>query len=475
MRIWHVNTEDVGGGAARVAMSLAQAQAARGHDVSLIVGRRSSGERFVTELPGDAARGRWARALHGAAARLKSANGKVPGTWRLGAACDWLAEPGRQRAIARGAEDFDYPGTRRLLDRVRDADDRPDVLHLHNLHGGYFDLRLLPELSHAVPTVVTLHDAWLFSGHCAHGLGCDRWVTGCGSCPDLSIYPVVRRDDTAMNWQRKRDILGRSRLYVTAPARELMDKFDRSIAKAGAVDARVIYHGIDTGVFTPGSRVAARRAVGLEGDEPVLLFAARGIRRSVWKDYATLRDAVATVAKRLGRGVRFVALGEDGPDETIGEARVRFVPFERDPARVAEYYRAADAYIHAAKQEVWGLTITEAMACGCPVVATAVGGIPEQVVDGRTGFLIPVGDAGAMADAIARLLDGPALRRRLADEAAAHVRGWLTLDRQVDDYLDWYSHAVSPRSHSGAKADSGDREGRGNGGSRGGRGFARAA
>jgi glycosyltransferase involved in cell wall biosynthesis len=73
------------------------------------------------------------------------------------------------------------------------------------------------------------------------------------------------------------------------------------------------------------------------------------------------------------------ALGENAPAEDVGGAELRFVPYQKDPETVARCYQAADVYVHAACAEVWGLTITEALACGTPVVATAVGGIPEQV------------------------------------------------------------------------------------------------
>jgi hypothetical protein len=55
--------------------------------------------------------------------------------------------------------------------------------------------------------MLTLHDAWLLSGHCAHSFDCQRWKTGCGECPDLDVYPASPRDATACNWRRKREIL----------------------------------------------------------------------------------------------------------------------------------------------------------------------------------------------------------------------------------------------------------------------------
>src|SRR3990172_6801419 len=109
--------------------------------------------------------------------------GPAPGGGRgLGEA---VADRARWAARLRGREDFNFPGTAALLELPGRT---PDALHLHNLHGGYFDLRALPALTARVPAVLSLHDAWLLSGHCAHSFDCGRWETGCGECPALWIY-----------------------------------------------------------------------------------------------------------------------------------------------------------------------------------------------------------------------------------------------------------------------------------------------
>ena len=194
----------------------------------------------------------------------------------------------------------------------------------------------------------------------------------------------------------------------------------------------------------------------------VLLFTANGVRRNMFKDYQTMKTAVARVAERMqGQRLLFIALGEDSPAERIGQAEVRFVPYQKDPEAVARYYHAADVYIHAARAEVCPLTITEALACGTPVVATAVGGIPEQVkgleisnfglwnsdlnsygMHEATGVLVPPGDAEAMAASIEQLLTNNSLRRRLGENAALDAAKRFDLKRQADDYLEWYSALV---------------------------------
>jgi len=110
--------------------------------------------------------------------------------------CTLIGQPGRWLDLQLGKEDFSFPDTRHLFHKVGDL---PGIVHAHNLHGGYFDLRVLPWLSRQVPVILTLHDAWLLAGHCAHSFDCQRWKSGCGQCPNLSIPPVAKRDATASN------------------------------------------------------------------------------------------------------------------------------------------------------------------------------------------------------------------------------------------------------------------------------------
>ena len=121
------------------------------------------------------------------------------------------------------------------------------------------------------------------------------------------------------------------------------------------------------------------------------------------------------------------------------------MPYQKDPKVVARYYQVADVYIHAARADTFPNTVLEALACGTPVVATAVGGIPEQVEDGVTGFLMPPGDAEAMAEAIITLLTDDALRMRLGRNAAEDAQRRFTLNRQVEAYLGWYEELVANR------------------------------
>jgi glycosyltransferase involved in cell wall biosynthesis len=443
LAILQVATTDIGGGAESVAWNLFRSYRSDGHRSWLVVGRKWSGDPDVLPISGDGGDSRRTRAWRSSSRRLLPLLRKVRGAGRVERLARGAVDSLSSWERLLGHEDFGYPATFGLLGLPAE---RPTIVHCHNLHGRYFDLRALPWLSSQVPTIVTLHDAWLLSGHCAHSFGCERWETGCGECPNLSVYPAIRRDATAFNWQRKREIYAKSRIYVSTPCEWLMEKVQRSMLAPAIVEARVIHNGLDLSVFQPADRQSARATLGIPQDSRVLLFTAYSIRRNPWKDYGTLRSAVAQVAERMdGQHVLCVALGEDAPAERVGAAELRFVPHQKDPAVVACHYQSADVYVHPARAETMSLAITEALACGTPVVATAVGGIPEQVAEGRNGFLVPPGEARAMADAVVRLLGDETLRRSLSRNAAEDARRRFDLKRQVDAYVSWYRE-ISARS-----------------------------
>ncbi len=433
-----VSTSDRAGGAEQIALSLLRGYGAAGCHAALAVGAKFSANPAVYEIP----RGFVRQPLGEITRELLAREVRV---WpklahQLFRLADWPNEIDRWR----GHEPFHYPGTRRLLEL---PGFRPQIVHAHNLHRDYFDLRFLPVLAARVPLVLTAHDAWLASGHCAHSLGCERWRSGCGRCPDLLIPPAVRRDATAFNWERKRAIYGRTRLRLATPSRWLLEKLERSILAPAIVESRVIPNGIDLAKFHPGDQLAARARLGLPNDADILLFTALSIRENAWKDYATMRGAIGRLAQtRRRRRLVFLAVGDDSPNETLEGAEIHFVPFLDDPKQVADFYRAADLYLHAARADTFPTSILEALASETPVVATAVGGIPEQVIDRETGILTPPGDAQAMANAAGNLLNAPETRRAMSLRAGEEARRRFGDERMMAEYLDWFAQILCDKA-----------------------------
>lgn len=451
MRILQVNTFETGGGAEAVALGLHDSYRKQGHDAWMAVGRRRGdnlpdGVRVIDPCLGG---GVWRRRLMGLAARIETRFPFLPGagTLRL------LARPEGWASRLLGYEDFDFPATAHLAEL---APQPPDIIQCHNLHGGYADPRRLSRLSGKSGLVLTLHDCWSFTGHCAHFFDCQKWRSGCGDCPDLTIPHAIAHDRTRANWRRKQEAFQAARPYVAVPSQWLADQVGKSLLAGALRELRVIPNGVNQVFFDETSQDAARAELGLPNDGTrILLFAANTTRQNIWKDFRTLNDALARLAAQPGMDkLLFVALGEAAPEECVGRTRLLFVPHESDPARVALYYLAADIYVHAARAETFSLTIAEAMAAGRPVVATGVGAVPERILalghattmPGQrrygaaeaTGMLTQPFDAQALSQAMAFLLGDESLRKQLGVNGRALALQHYRQELQAQAYLDWF-------------------------------------
>jgi len=441
LRILGINVYDRRGGASYIAYQIHGGCRSRGHASYLYVGWKRTKDPGVTALPNLAFRGAWARFWGRASGLLKPLAGAIPGAGFLSELTEACGRPLAAFRSKLGICDFDFPSTSRILESFPHP---PDIIHCHNLNGRFFDLRALASLSASIPTVLTLHDAWALSGLCGHSLDCERWVSGCGECPHMkTLYSEVRADMSAVNWRLKRDIFARCRLSVAAPSRWLMEKVDRSILEQAIVRKKVIPHGVDLEVFSPGDISAARAIWDIPRDALVVLAVGTMITKNRWKDYPTAAAAFVRASERLvPRRSVLVCLGESRPAERRGGAEIRFIAPQTDRARIAELYRACDVYLHAALADNFPTAILEAFACGKPVVATAVGGIPEEVDDGKTGFLCPLRDEAAMGEALVRLLTDNRLREAFGRNAREEAQRRFDQERLVDDYLRWYREII---------------------------------
>lgn len=371
----------------------------------------------------------------------------------------WIADPNGLKDIILGREFFGFPGTWEIMDLIPC---KPDIIHCHNLHGGYFDLRVLPWLSKQVPVLITLHDAWLLSGHCAHSLECAGWETGCHQCPDLTIYPPIRRNTSNFNWFRKRQIFLKSSLFIASPSQWLMNKVKKSILAPAMVDSRIIPHGVDVRIFHPGDKYAARDILDIPLDINVLLIIGDIMRSNLWKDFKTFRTALEGL--KIHRKTWLLCLGVIRKNQKIGNVEVRFFDFQKDRRFISYFYRASDLYIHPAKADTFPNTILESLACGTPVISTPIGGIPEQVkgwngicglsdrlkpgmnrydMDEATGALIPSGDARLMTLCIQILLKDDRLRSTLAKNAACDAQKRFDHEDQVEGYMRLYADILT--------------------------------
>jgi glycosyltransferase involved in cell wall biosynthesis len=226
--------------------------------------------------------------------------------------------------------------------------------------------------------------------------------------------------------------------------------------EAGGVPSdriRVIRSAVDPERLRPGTpREVVRESLGAEPDEPCLLVAAALVQR---KGVDVAIDALALLAREELAPPLWVAGA--GPQQAALERRARRrgvagqVRFLGRRDEVADLLGACDVFVLPSRHEGLGVAALEAMALGCPVVASRVGGLAEAVVHERTGLLVRPGDASALAEALARILGDAALRARLGAAGPALVAERHSAEALVDAYQALYLEVLGAAARPGGR------------------------
>jgi len=164
-----------------------------------------------------------------------------------------------------------YPYGWRLLEHPEFK--KADIVHYHLIHNRFISLTSLPDLFKAKPSVFTIHDPWIFSGHCVYSLGCDKWKTGCGSCPDLNINFKMEKDNTSMMWNIKKEILSGLNFDIVVASQYMLRMVKDSPITQNNPNVHVIPFGINLDTFTQDiDREKVRKSFGIPPDSFVLFF-----------------------------------------------------------------------------------------------------------------------------------------------------------------------------------------------------------
>jgi glycosyltransferase involved in cell wall biosynthesis len=307
----------------------------------------------------------------------------------------------------------------RLLRRLR-----PHVLHTHTAKAGALGRVAALLVPGARPPVVV---------HTYHG----HVLTGYFSRLSSRVFLEVER------------LLAQVTNVLVAVSPEVRDDLVR-LGVAPASKFTVIRLGLDLErriEAPPGARERVRAELGIAVDSFVVSWLGRmtGIKR--------VDDLLRAFAELRGRGVDAVhLLLGDGPDrpelETlaaelgIGDA-VRFTGFRAD---VGSIYHASDVVALSSANEGTPVSLIEALAAGCPVVTTDVGGAFDVVDEGRAGVLVPFGDLRAFADALEDLARSPGRRRELGEAGRRHVLARYSVERLLDDVDELYRSLLAAKA-----------------------------
>ncbi len=326
---------------------------------------------------------------------------------------------------------FSYFGTKKLIRKCKKFN--PDVIHLHNLHAFCINLPLLFRYikKNNIPVVWTLHDCWTFTGHCPYFVmaNCDKWKTECHHCPQLSIYPKSRVDNTKMAHKlKKKWFSGVQDMTLVTPSKWLGDLAKESFLKDYPV--KVIHNGIDLSVFKP-TESDFRAKYGLI-DKKVLLGVA-----SDWGERKGL-DVFEELAHRLDDNYRIVLVGVD--DEMAKTLPEKIIPINRtaNQKQLAEIYTTADLFVNPTREDTYPTVNMESLACGTPVLTFRTGGSPE-IPDESCGSVVEVNDVDAMEKEIVRICEENPYSK---EDCLERAKGFDMYDR-FEEYIELYKEVTN--------------------------------
>jgi glycosyltransferase involved in cell wall biosynthesis len=312
---------------------------------------------------------------------------------------------------------------------------KADVIHLHNIHGGYFSRFFLPELASLKPVVWTLHDIQELAAPCGKLVNCDHHeLCKHNGCPHFS--GKIPSDRAFFLWKNKRNIYHISAIRrIICPSHWLKERAKNSNLEGK--DIHVIHNGIDTGIFKRSDQDAARKMLALPPDKNILLFIAQGGVSIDAKGGCLFQDIYNRLKTR--KDLFFITIGGNGTRKTDNW---REIPYLYDSEMLARYYSAADLFVYPTKADVFGLVVAESISCGTPVITFSVGGIPEIVDHMVTGYLAREGDLKDLMYGIDLFLTNSQLRTWTADKGPEIVKSNFSLEKMTREYIKVYNEAI---------------------------------
>ena len=395
--ILHINTTDSTGGAAKIANDLFLKQRKLGIDSKMLVALKKTKNEEIFEIPLNTSKKQHF---------LKFAQDKL----------QW--------------QDFFHLSSKDILEC--EIFKTSDIIHLHNLHGGYFSPFAVYLFGQEKPVVWSLHDMQSFTGHCAHAFDCEKWKTGCGECPQLSAYPSISIDTSDFIWKTRQKIYSKSNLHIVVLSNWLREKVEKSILSNQHI--YTIHNGIDTSIYTKVDKVKAREKLNIPLESKVVLFSADMGTQNPYKGGAFVTEIIE---KCNEIDVLFINIG--GKKDIIKTSTNWEIPYVLDPHEMAQYYSAADLYLYPTLADNCPLVVLEAMSCGLPVLTFETGGVPELVSHMNTGYIADYKSFEDLNKGFKLLLENEKLRVEMGQNGIKRVNENFTIEIMNEKYMKIYS------------------------------------
>lgn len=282
--------------------------------------------------------------------------------------------------------------TKEFISRLQEI--KPDIIHIHNIHGYFLNYPLFFNYlaESGVKVIWTVHDCWLYTGHCYHYsyAGCYRWQQGCKNCPQRNEFPksflIDRSKNNYADKQKAFSSISKDQMTFVTVSQWMRDEMAHSFLKD--YNFRVIHNGIDTNVFSPQSTHSKFK---IQNSKLYLALA------SIWLREKGLYDIIE-MSKLLRPDERIVMVGVDDKTARMLPENITAIRRTANVGELAQLYSDATAFLNPTWQDNYPTVNLEAISCGTPVVTYRTGGSVEAITP-QTGRIVEQGDVRGMLEA----------------------------------------------------------------------------
>lgn len=330
---------------------------------------------------------------------------------------------------------FSYFATRRMINEIKRF--RPDVVHLHELHGYYVNYSKVVRFlkSSNIPVVWTFHCEFAYTGKCGYAYDCEKWKTECSSCPQIEEYPSSFYFDFTRHMfnKKKQDFEGFKNLTVVTPSKWLARRVKESFLSD--FDMCVIYNGIETeSTFYPRAFEHLVVKYGLLQKKIVLSVAPNLM------DERKGGKWILDLASFYGDDVFFILIGVENANLNC-PMNVICLPKTKSQSELAEFYSLADVFLLTSQKETFSLVTAESLSCGLPVIGFD-SGAPTEVAPAGYGLFSAYGDLVTLKRNLDAFLKGD-LDFKSREDCRAFAIDNYSNSAMVDGYVCVYSEALA--------------------------------
>ena len=316
----------------------------------------------------------------------------------------------------------------------------PDIVNLNWVGRGFLPIAELPKIKY--PIIWTFHDMWAFTGGCHYAFDCKKYEKSCGQCPQLDSNN--ENDISRKIWEKKKKLWKNTNLTIVSPSRWLADcAKESSLFKNLRIE--VIPYTIDTEIFKPVDKYAARYILNIPKDKRIILFGGLSATSDKRKGFQYLIPALKKLEDYgINKDSEILIFGASKPKEDIEtKFHTNYLGFINDDITLSIIYSAADVFVMPSIQDNFPNTVLESLSCGTPVVSFGIGGNLDMINHRENGYLAKPFEIEDLANGIKWILsEDNNIAKNLGVSARQKVEKEYNINKVTSMYLNLFGELI---------------------------------